>query len=68
MENKCRDCQFGGIMIGLKNSLYIFKEAIKLNKTINYKLGEHGCRMDQWNNKENKCLTNNYSEFKKLNY
>ncbi len=66
MENKCQICEFGGIMKGFWGSSYKFKLAIKKNKEINYKLGEYGCRMDQWNSKELKCITNNFSEFKKF--
>ncbi len=70
LESRCKSCEFGGEMIGMKSSFYKFKKAIKKQNDriidINYNKGDNGCRMTEWNNKENICLENNFSEFSLL--
>jgi dCMP deaminase len=69
VENKCEQCRYGGKMKYTEDSIYYFKEIYKKDKNsdeiikINYLLGEHGCRMYQWFDKEKKCLTNSFSEY-----
>jgi len=66
--NKCKICEFGAIYID-RGVLYEFKEVIKKKNndiiTINYDNGDNGCRKYEWNKKEDKCIKNNFSEFKK---
>ena len=61
--SKCSECVYGAIMDN-----YIFAKAYKGidGKTIeiDYKNGQSGCRMSDWTEKQEKCLSNNFSEFK----
>lgn len=70
MNNKCQFCTFGGICTGFWNSVYIFKEAIKIKNekivSIKYNENEYGCRLSEWNDKQDKCLSNNFSEYIKF--
>lgn len=62
----CRDCEFGACMKGFWGAEYLFKEAHRKRGTVRYNLGEFGCRTDEAEEKERKCLANNFSEFKKF--
>lgn len=67
---KCQECKYGANIQMFFGSSYHFKQTIKKknNKTItiNYNKKELGCRMSQWNDKEDKCLSSNFSEFEKF--
>jgi len=63
---KCQQCNFGAMMFAFDGTVYSFILAVKKSKKINYKNGELGCRMDVWNDKEKRCLSNNFSEFQKF--
>lgn len=60
----CRTCCYGSIL-KLTNSIYKFKRAIRSKKEISYENNEIGCRADYLQDKETKCLANNFSEYKK---
>lgn len=68
--NKCKECQYGAIAEGFWNSIYKFKEAYKIFDNnlicISYENDECGCRLTEWNDKQKKCLSNNFSEFKEF--
>ena len=64
--NKCKSCKYGGSMLGSGGVIYKFIRSIKSKADIDYNKDEHGCRMDQWNDKEELCLSNNFSEYEKL--
>jgi len=72
--NKCITCKYGALLEGVSRgeikSVYLFATAIKVRDgkltTISYKHNGKGCRMSQWNDKENKCLKNDYSEYEKF--
>ena len=68
--NKCINCNYGANQIGYRGSIYKLKNTIKKknNKiiTIDYINDGHGCRKSEWNKKEDKCLGNNFSEFKEF--
>jgi hypothetical protein len=61
--NKCKSCKFGGVMEGFWGSIYYFAQAHKKDRIIKYSKGECGCRMDEWQEKEILCLSNNFSEY-----
>jgi hypothetical protein len=68
-EFKCQTCIYGAILIENDTSIFQFKEAIRKENsniiTINYKNNESGCRMSDWKQKQEECLSNNYKNYKK---
>ena len=69
---KCQRCKHGANTIGSHGIIYNFKQAIKKigNKIvdIDYKNGNLGCRRSCDNDKEKKCLENNFCNFEKFIY
>jgi len=67
----CQSCKFGAIVEGFSTgdvkSIYVCRIASKVKngklKEINYKENDYGCRMSQWNDKEEKCIANGFSEY-----
>lgn len=70
MASICKNCIYGGTMLGFKGQAQLFSEAIlkKDGKTvsINYNENEYGCRNAAFRSKEEVCLNNKFSEFRTL--
>jgi len=66
MKTKCQECEFGSNTLSFRGSVYKFSLAIKKSRIIRYDKGECGCRRDEWNEKEEKCIKSNFSEFKQF--
>jgi len=59
---KCQTCEYGAIKEGFWGSVYKFSSCYKIDKNkkekcILYSIGESGCRMTEWNDKEKKCFS-----------
>jgi len=65
-KTKCQQCYFGACLAGQRGSIYNFSKVIKKDIDINYIDGELGCRKDNWYEKEQICLNNNFSEFREF--
>ena len=70
MISKCKECEFGGSMLGFNGGIYSFKKIYKGDDNnialIDYNEGGVGCRMTQWSEKQDQCLSNNFLNFKTL--
>lgn len=70
MTSICKNCIYGGTMIGFKGQVQSFSEAM-LKKdgkdvTINYNANEYGCRNNSFRSKEEVCLNNKFSEYRTI--
>jgi len=62
MERDCSSCIYGAVLAE-GSIIYKFKTAMKKGNHIRYAKGEVGCRMNQWDDRETECLSNNFSKF-----
>ena len=70
MKQKCLDCKYGACLQAASDAQFFFKKVYKMKHgdivEIDYNNGESGCRMKQWNDKEDVCLSNEFSEYEKF--
>lgn len=70
MKTKCQRCKHGANLIGFRGTIYNFKKSTKkMNNqivTIDYSKKQLGCRANEDNDRQVKCLGNNFSEFEKF--